>query len=59
MDGTQATHGCEGMSAPDMGKKHQKEAKTSDIEVQNASILIKLSPILKIGFTLDSNSSKS
>ena len=36
MDGEQENHGDAGMSAPEMGEKHRLDAKTRDIEAQNA-----------------------
>lgn len=36
MDGAQAADGDARMSAPKMDKKHRLDAKTSDIEAQNA-----------------------
>jgi hypothetical protein len=36
MDGAQTIDGDARMSAPEKGKKHRLDAKTSDIEAQNA-----------------------
>lgn len=35
MDGAQTTDGDARMSAPEMGRRHRLDAKTSDIEAQN------------------------
>jgi spore maturation protein SpmA len=59
MDGAQENHGDAGMSASEMGRKHQKEATTSDIEVQNASISVVPNQIWRIGVATGSNGPKS
>ena len=47
------------MSAPKMSKKHQKDAKTVDIEAQNASISVNKCQTVKVIFKINSYDSKS